>query len=199
MLVLIRHGQSQGNAEGRLLGHLDSPLTPTGVGQAEALAAVLAPLVAGASRILSSPLGRARATAAAVARRAPVEVDQRWVEVDYGEYDGALLGEVPRQVWSQWRADAGFTPPGGESLATLGRRVRPACEELFDGGAGPAVEGDVVVVSHVSPIKAAVAWALDAPDTVAWRLRLSTASVTTIAWGAAGPLLQRFNWTVPQG
>ena len=162
MLVLIRHGQAQGNAEGRLLGHLDSPLT-----------------------------------AAAVAGGARVEVDQRWVEVDYGEYDGTRLGDVPPQVWSTWRHDAAYTPPGGESLATLGRRVRQACEELFDGGAGPAATGDVVVVSHVSPIKAAVAWALDAPDTVAWRLRLSTASVTTIVWGAAGPLLQRFNWTVP--
>ncbi len=199
MLVLIRHAQSQGNAEGRLLGHLDSPLTAVGAGQAEALAGVLAPVVTGASRILSSPLGRARDTAAAVAGPAPVEVDQRWVEVDYGEYDGALLGEVPHRIWSTWRRDAEFTPPGGESLATLGRRVRQACEELFDAGAGPAAVGDVVVVSHVSPIKAAVAWALDAPDAVVWRLRLSTASVTTIVWGAAGPLLQQFNWTVPPG
>jgi broad specificity phosphatase PhoE len=52
------------------------------------------------------------------------------------------------------------------------------------------------VVSHVSPVKAAVAWALGASETVVWRMFLSTASVTRIAWGAGSPVLRSYNETV---
>ena len=54
----------------------------------------------------------------------------------------------------------------------------------------------MVVVSHVSPIKAAVAWALGAGDDLAWRLQLSTASLTRVAWGTDRPVLRSFNDTV---
>ena len=57
----------------------------------------------------------------------------------------------------------------------------------------PAVaNGDVVVVSHVSPIKAAVAWALGTVD-LYWRLHLRTASVTRIGWNRDAPILHGFN------
>lgn len=59
--------------------------------------------------------------------------------------------------------------------------------------AGPGRLGDAVVVSHVSPIKAAVAWALGAPDEVVWRMHLSTGSLTTIGWGHGGPVLHGYN------
>jgi broad specificity phosphatase PhoE len=79
----------------------------------------------------------------------------------------------------------------------MGSRVRSACEELFGSG-GEATSGDstAVVVSHVSPIKAAVAWALGTGDEVAWRLWLATASITVIGWGNGQPVLQRFNLTL---
>jgi broad specificity phosphatase PhoE len=167
-------------------------LTPRGLAQARALA----PLVAGANRLISSPLGRATDTAAALGTGLSVEVDQRWVEVDYGELDGTVLGDVPAEVWTRWRTDPGFRPPGGESLSEAGTRVRAACEELFaEKGAGARGEGDVVVVSHVSPIKAATCWALGLGDEGAWRLYLGTGSVTRISWGTDGPVLSRFNET----
>ena len=187
MLVLVRHGQSELNAAGRLAGRLDTPLTELGVAQAKAMAASLADLGEPAA-VISSPLQRARDTAAAIGL--PVVVDQRWVELDYGPYDGWLLGDVPAEMWARWRSDASYAPPGGESLAALGRRVREACEELL---------GDpdrlIVVVSHVSPIKAAVAWALGVGDEVAWRMFLAPASITMIGHGAAGPSLYAFNVT----
>lgn len=187
MLVLVRHGQSELNAAGRLAGRLDTPLTELGVAQAKAMAASLADLGEPAA-VISSPLQRARDTAAAIGL--PVVVDQRWVELDYGPYDGWLLGDVPAEMWARWRSDASYAPPGGESLAALGRRVREACEELL---------GDPdrlsVVVSHVSPIKAAVAWALGVGDEVAWRMFLAPASITMIGHGAAGPSLYAFNVT----
>jgi len=129
----------------------------------------------------------------------PVEVDDRWVEVDYGDYEGIALSEVPTEVTSRWRADPGFHPPGGESLSEVGARVRGACDELFErAGHGGRGDADVVVVSHVSPIKAAVAWALGTGDAVAWRLQLSNASITRVAWGMDRPVLLGYN-EVPRG
>ncbi len=195
MLILVRHGESTANAEGRLLGRLDAPLTPRGLAQARALA----PLVSGASRLLSSPLGRAVDTATALGTGLPVEIDERWVEMDYGEFDGMVLGDVPGEVWQRWRSDLSYRPPGGESLAEAGARVRAACEELFgrEGWGARSTEGHVVVVSHVSPIKAATCWALGLGDEGAWRLYLGTGSVTRLAWGSGGPVLNQFNEAPP--
>jgi broad specificity phosphatase PhoE len=197
MLILVRHGESTGNAEGRLLGRIDAPLTDRGRAQARALA----PSVAGAVRLVSSPLERARETAEELHTGLPVEVDDRWVELDYGEYDGRPLASVPPELWARWRTDPDFRPPGGESLREAGERVRSACEELFaSDGEGARGEGAVVVVSHVSPIKAATCWALGTGDTGVWRLYLSTGSVTRIGWGPDGPVLQSYNetpWSVP--
>ncbi|MGH9079413.1 MAG: histidine phosphatase family protein, partial [Acidimicrobiales bacterium] len=115
--------------------------------------------------------------------------------------DGRPLASVPDEVWTRWRSDAGYRPPGGESLRQAGRRVRAACEELFaTDGAGARGPGAVVVVSHVSPIKLATCWALGLDDGGTWRLYLATASITRITWGTGGPVLSRFNetpWWVP--
>lgn len=193
MLVLIRHGESEGNARGVLLGRLDSPLTEHGENQARGLRQFFADGTQ-VSRVISSPLSRAKKTAEALGLHAPIEIDERWTEVDYGAFDGEKLTDVPADVWRAWRADPGFRPPGGETLAELGVRVRDACEELFATDTeGARREEHVVVVSHVSPIKAAVAWALGATDDLAWRLWLATASLTAIGWGADGPVLRRYN------
>ena len=191
MLILVRHGEAAGNAAGVLLGRSDSPLTDRGRAQAAAWAGTLGTV----NRIISSPLQRARDTAAALSGGDAVEVDERWVEVDYGQFEGEALGSVPAEVWQRWRSDVTFCPPGGESLAAVGTRVRAACEELFttSGDEARSKDGHVVVVSHVSPIKAAVAWALGTGDATAWRLFLSTASVTTIGWGSDAPVLHGYN------
>jgi broad specificity phosphatase PhoE len=118
-----------------------------------------------------------------------VEVDERWIELDYGELDGRPVGEVPPATWAAWRADAAWRPPGGESLADLGARVRAACDLLVDA----AREHDVVVVSHVSPIKAAVAWALGVGDEAAWRMWVGPASITRIGVSGPVPSLRTFN------
>lgn len=192
MLILVRHGESAGNAAGLLLGRIDSPLTERGVDQARSLTET----VAGATRLVSSPLARARDTAEALGTGLPVEIDDRWIEVDYGKYDGQPLRDVPSEVWAKWRSDPAFTPPGGESLAAAGARVRAACDELLTDPDGPARgDGVVVVVSHVSPIKAAACWALGLSDEGAWRLYLANASVTRITWGPGGPVLAGFNHT----
>lgn len=192
MLILIRHGESTGNAEGLLLGRIDSPLTARGLEQARSLADT----VSDATRLISSPLARARQSAAALGTGLSIEIDERWIEIDYGEFDGRKLEDIPVGTWRQWRSDPMFTPPGGESLAAAGARVREACEELFAEPDGPARgDGSVVVVSHVSPIKAAACWSLGIGDEGAWRLYLANASATRITWGPSGPVLAGFNHT----
>jgi len=192
VLLLVRHGETAANAAGVLLGRGESPLTDRGREQVDALAGVLGRR--SIARVLTSPLGRARASAEVLGLGLPVEVDERWIEVDYGDYEGRALSSLPAEVWRRWRADPAWCPPGGESLAEVGGRVRAACEELFESaGSGARGGSDVVVVSHVSPIKAAVAWALGAPDDLAWRLHLSTASLTRVSWGGDGPVLRGYN------
>lgn len=185
-LTFVRHGQTQTNADGRLLGRADPPLTDEGRRQAAAVAAV----VGRPDRVVSSPLLRARETAEGFG--APVIVDERWIEVDYGDLEGRPLADVPPEVWTTWRSDLGFVPAGGESLAAVAARVREACEELVE----EATTSNVVVVSHVSPIKAAVGWALGVGDEVIWRLFLDVASICRVGVLPRGPVLRSFNEVV---
>lgn len=187
MLFLVRHGQTGANAAGLLLGRADPPLTELGRRQAMAIAGALpAP-----ARIVSSPLRRARDTAAAFGPA--VEIDERWVEMDYGELDGRPVASVSADLWSRWRTHLDFAPSGGESLAAVGERVRRACTELAESANG----ADVVVVSHVSPIKAAIAWALGVTDAVAWRMYVEDAAVARVDMGPPAPLLMSFNELFP--
>lgn len=186
MLVVVRHGRTAANASGLLLGRrLDPALDDLGRRQAEALSTV----VAGAARAVVSPLLRTRQTAEALGL--PVTTDERWAELDYGELDGTPMSEVPPTTWSAWREDADWAPPGGESLSSVSQRVRSACAELLD----EARERDVVVVTHVSPLKAAVLWALDAPDSHVWRMYCAPGSVTRIAVSGPTPSLHLYNST----
>jgi broad specificity phosphatase PhoE len=185
VLLVVRHGRTEANAAGLLLGRADPDLDDVGRRQADALAGA----VRGATRVVCSPLRRARATAEALGL--PVTVDERWIELDYGAWDGTPVADVDAATWSAWRADTGFAPPGGESMADLGRRVRAACDDLSD----EAREADVVVVTHVSPIKAAVAWALGVGDEVAWRLHVAPAALSRIAVRDAGSVVAAFNDT----
>lgn len=184
-IILVRHGRTAANAGGLLLGHLDVPLDDEGRAQAAAVAAT----VPSPDLVISSPLERTRATAEAFGL--PVEVDAAWIELDYGEWDGRPLTEVPADAWAAWRADDDFAPPGGESLGRLSARVHDALDDLVDRLDGRRA----VVVSHVSPVKAAVGWALDLGPAVAWRTFVAPGSITRLGLGPVGPVLRAFNET----
>ena len=189
MIILVRHGQTEANASGLLQGRVDLPLTELGRRQARAATAAVPP----GARIVSSPLRRAVQTAEVLASATgDVVVDDRWIELDYGAYDGRPFGDVPGEVWDRWRSDPDFAPPGGESLRQCGDRVRAACEELSAGLRASDARA-VVVVSHVSPIKAAVAWALGVGDTTSWRMFLDVAAICRLSVGPRGPSLHSFN------
>jgi probable phosphoglycerate mutase len=193
VLIVVRHGQTQANASGLLLGRADPPLDASGRAQASAVAAALAPIPRG-TRIISSPLRRTRETASIIARESLVEVDERWIELDYGEFEGKPIVEVPSETWARWRSDPEFAPGGGETLHALGDRVARACDELLS----DAEERDVVVVTHVSPVKAAVAWALGVGEQIAWRTFVAPGSITRIGSRNGLPVLLSFNETPAQ-
>ncbi|GAA5118822.1 histidine phosphatase family protein [Pseudonocardia adelaidensis] len=169
-LVLMRHGQTDYNVNGRMQGHLDSMLTETGVEQASAAAPEIARLTP--DRLISSDLRRAVDTADLVAAACgrPVKLDARLRETHLGEWQGRTVAEI-EDGWpgaiAAWRSDPGWAPPGGESRIEVVRRSLPVVEELDDeyGSSGP--ETTVVLVAHGGLIAGLVCGLLALPAT-AW-------------------------------
>jgi broad specificity phosphatase PhoE len=185
VIAFVRHGETPPNRDGLLLGRGNVALTDHGRAQAKRLAEALAGL--DVAHILASPLRRACDTAAPIAAACgrTVDVDERLIEIDYGEWEGLPLADLAPDVVERWRRDGGFVPPGGESLEIVAGRIASFCDEWLD-------DRVVVAVSHVSPIKAAVTWTLRVPPELAWRMRLDVASITRIG---RGPVLLSFNET----
>jgi broad specificity phosphatase PhoE len=190
-LIIVRHGRTAYNAQGLLQGRVDNPLDGVGEDQALMVGEYLVPHVNEETLIISSPLLRARSTAQAIANRTglSVAIDERWTELAYGIYEGVPQGDVPAEVWAKWRSDPHFAPESGETLAQVQERVVRACDELLQTLAGKTA----VIVSHVSPIKSAVAWALGVDVGVSWRTQLDTASISRITLTPRGPVLRSFN------
>jgi probable phosphoglycerate mutase len=192
---LLRHGETAYTAAKRFSGSggEDPPLTDVGRRQAEAAARALLP--AGVEAILSSPVRRARQTADVVAAALglPVREAEGFRECAFGEWDGHTFAEV-KQGWpaelAAWLGSTAVRPPGGESFDEVERRVRRARDQLVARYAGRTV----LVVSHVTPVKMLVRLALGAPATALYRMEMSPASLTEIAWYADGNAsLRRFN------
>jgi len=168
VLILVRHGRTHANAQALLQGHMDPPLDEVGVDQAQRTAMVLNDLYPNAA-VISSPLQRARTTAAAISEN--VVIDERFIELNYGDYDGVPMTDIPHDIWQQWRNDHHFRPPNGETLAELDQRVHTALRDLSE----RAHDEHVIVVSHDSPIKSAVVWALNGDTSMTWRCMLDRA------------------------
>ena len=195
LLTLVRHGQTAANAQNLLQGHINHPLDEVGLAQVSLLGGALQK-IAPVSRVVASPLLRAQQTAQAISQglsqHIEVETDPRWIELNYGDFDGQPVSSVSPEQWATWRTDEHFRPPHGETLAELSVRVHEAIDALL----ADSVSAHIVVVSHVSPIKAAVAWALGVGVEVSWRTALDRASMTTVRLDAKHPALKTFNVTL---
>lgn len=150
MIYLARHGETEWNAERRMQGRKESRLTPRGERQAAAMAKLLAGLVASdpasSWRLISSPLGRARQTAAFIAESlgVGVEIDERLVEIAFGDWEGRLRDEVAPQhpelfASREWLV----SPPGGETYEQVWARVT-----AWLGDQPPEPERRIIAVSH---------------------------------------------------
>lgn len=174
-VILIRHGRTALNAEGRLRGLADPPLDDTGIAQARATAAALQPL--GLRRVVSSPLQRAVHTAAIVAEASGVtnQADPAFNDRDYGPWTGQVKADVIREWGSVDQA------PGVEGEQIVLARALQALNELTYGtDATPAA-----VVTHdavIRPILASIQPGITATvDTGSWAGLVHTSEGWSIA------------------
>lgn len=191
VIYLVRHGQSEANRDGLLVGHLDVALTSQGEAQAQELVGKLGKVV----MALSSPLQRARRTGELAVPATSIEVDSAFVEMNYGELEGRPLRDVGATTWRTLQDNHSWRIPGGESMADVDRRVHDRLDALLRDHAEIVSSADenIVIFSHVSPIKSAVAWALGVHGGSAWRMRLDNATITAIGAVAGRPSLLRYN------
>jgi broad specificity phosphatase PhoE len=149
MILLLRHGQTEFNREGRWQGHMDSPLTKLGVRQAQAMGRLVRELVGSEAgwRIVSSPLGRAQRTAILVGEPSglrDVETDPRLIEITVGAWDGRLRSEAEAQAGEEWRSKKwDFSSPDGEPYESVVDRVGSWFDSL-----PPEPQRRIIAVSH---------------------------------------------------
>jgi broad specificity phosphatase PhoE len=186
-IILVRHGQTASNRDSLALGRADVPLTELGLEQAERLGRWLSHRAAKGMQIeaiYSSPLARARDTAAAIAHGLdlPVVAAAELVEMDVGEMDGLTRVELrekyPEFMRSWFGGGAGEVKmPGGESLADVQERAWPFVERLRE---SHRPEAAVVAVSHNFVMRTLVCRALSIPLADFRRFEQDLASITTI-------------------
>ncbi|KUM76911.1 bifunctional RNase H/acid phosphatase [Streptomyces griseorubiginosus] len=187
--VLLRHGETPLTPQKRFSGSggTDPSLSDIGREQAERAAEALARRGT-IQHILASPLTRTRQTAAAVAERLGIEVtvEDGLIETDFGAWEGLTFGEVRERYpddLTKWLADPEAEPTGGgESFAATATRIAATRDKLVAAYAGRTV----LLVTHVTPIKTFVRLALGAPPESLFRMELSAASLSAVAYYADG-------------
>jgi probable phosphomutase (TIGR03848 family) len=193
-ILLVRHGQT--NSTGKVLPGRAAGLhlADTGRKQAETAAARIGELD-GIAAVYTSPLERARETAAPIGKatgRRP-RVERGLHECDFGEWTGASLRRLMRK--REWRtvqrAPSTFRFPGGESFPEMQHRIVTTLERLRDNHRGRTI----VCVSHADPIKAAVAHALGTHLDLFQRIVISTGAISVITWTDGGPAVLAVNST----
>jgi probable phosphoglycerate mutase len=194
LVLLVRHGQTPTTGRhlpGRAPG---LHLSEEGQRQAELAAKRIAELPT-VDAVYSSPLERARETAApiAAARGLKVQVDKGLLECDFGEWTGAELKELfKKPEWTTvQRYPSGFRFPSGESFGEMQVRMSSCLDRLCEQHPG----GVVVAVSHADTIKAAVTQAMGAHLDLFQRTVISTCSITAIAYSRSGPMVLTVNST----
>ena len=134
-LILIRHGETDWNIDGRYQGQADPPLNRRGLAQSREVANQLGEL--GLDCLYSSPLRRAYQTAEIVSKtlEVPLYIEPRLMEIHQGDWQERLRSEIERkypEVFRQWQtAPWTVTPPGGESLSQVQNRVYTALDEIL--------------------------------------------------------------------
>jgi probable phosphoglycerate mutase len=187
--VLLRHGETPLTPQKRFSGSggTDPSLSEVGQEQARLVGEALARRGT-VQEILASPLARTRQTAAAVAERLglDVTVEEGLRETDFGAWEGLTFGEVRERYpddLNRWLSDPDAEPTGGgESFAATATRIAATRDKLIATYAGRTV----LLVTHVTPIKTFVRLALGAPPESLFRMELSAASLSAVAYYADG-------------
>lgn len=197
-LLLVRHGVTDWNREGRFQGHRDPGLSEAGRHEAALVAARLSE-DAGLrpTRVVSSSLRRALATADPIAAAVDVRVepDDRLKEIGQGEWEGRTHAELEvedSERYLAWRQATGIRqPPGGEPIEAATERVRAFVADLAAAGGGATV----CVVSHGGTLRILAHALLELPDVHV--LEVDNASLGVVRRSSSGPWqLERWNDTL---
>ncbi|MCB7135459.1 bifunctional RNase H/acid phosphatase [Cellulosimicrobium marinum] len=199
-VVLVRHGQTPLTLAGAFSG--SSVPGPSLTGRGRTQAAQAADLVHRVGRtawtdvprpsaLVASPMVRTQETARAVGRRLglPVTTDDRFAEVDFGDWEGLTPPEVDERwpgLRRAWYEEGTVAAPGGESAADVGVRVLAGLQDLVTThlADAPAAGRTVVVVGHAVQVRAAIGVAVQAPPDQWSRFRVPPASVSILRlWG----------------
>ncbi len=193
-IILVRHGETDANKQGRFQGASDSRLNATGLSQAQALGQRLASEKLDA--VYCSPQTRAIQTATPIAdaHGLPIETVEGLRELDIGELDGLQAHDLRDRysdLMDQWRTDVGaLTMPGGESIAGLQQRTWRAVLEIRDRHEGDAT---VAAVSHNFAIQSILIKALGMDLRNFQRVRQDLAAVSEVDFMNGGPVLKALN------
>jgi alpha-ribazole phosphatase len=192
-LYLIRHGEVEGAASGRLLGWTDTPLSNRGLEQSRELAETLSTGVL--SAVYSSDLQRTRVMAESIAKCSKLKVQESpaWREINMGQWDGrtmvSMCDETPQLVARLFDDPASFEYPGGESFACFTARVLKAVDQLLM----THKSGEVVLVAHGGVCRAIIGSALGIPAKNWLRLAQDYSCLNVIDWYDGNPILQLLN------
>lgn len=181
--ILVRHGQTVANVEGRWTGWGQTDLTELGRAQVRAVAQRLAAEVRDGVALYTSPLPRALETAEGIGRALglqPVPVDGLR-EINFGAMDGITLEEMEAHhpaLYENWqdKANSDFTWPGGERRADFFRRVAAACDEILS----RHPRGTVIIVGHGGTLRSCLAHLLSAQPGQWWTYRVGNCGVTRV-------------------
>jgi glucosyl-3-phosphoglycerate phosphatase len=197
-LVLVRHGVTDWNREGRWQGRLDPPLSEGGRHEAELVAGRIASNAdLTPARIVASTLARATETAEVIGRALGVAVDlePRLMEIGAGEWEGRTHEELEAsdgERYLAWRTTPGYGPPGGEPLADAARRVRSLLAEVEASLAWP-----LLLVSHGGILRYLARELLDLEPERAEALDIDNASLSSaVRDDLAGWRVERWNDTL---
>jgi broad specificity phosphatase PhoE len=196
-LLVVRHGQTAWNAERRFLGKSDVPLDPTGQAQSARLGAYLAGLPV--RTVITSPLGRASETAAAICapRGTTADVADDLIEMDQGTLEGRpwrVLPEEHPELLQAWIHDPTDVPmPGGESFGACRDRALGFVRrlEVDYSPAGPPL----VLVTHKMVIAALICTALDLPLRMHHRIGQQNTALNVLSLGDGRLEVHRLNAT----
>jgi probable phosphoglycerate mutase len=186
-ILLIRHGRTVWNEQGRMQGRADLSLSPADRGQVQRWRL---PEAWAAARWLSSPLRRATETAALLTE-GPVDIEPRLIEMNWGAWEGRTLAELrteaPEAMAANEARGLDFCPPGGESP----REVRARFEALIADLAAERCLSDVICVTHKGVIRVALSLATGWDMTSRPPLRLADDAALILHANATGRLAGR--------
>jgi probable phosphoglycerate mutase len=193
MILLIRHGENEYVAKGRLAGRLPGVhLNENGKKQAEAIAQALAS--APIKAIYSSPMERCMETAQPLAAALDLDVMPRdgLLEVDFGDWQDKTLKQLRRRkLWKIVQGNpARMQFPGGETFANAQQRIVQELESLVQAHSSKEL---IACFSHSDLIKLALSYYLGQPIDLFQRIMITPASVSTLHLGEMGAQVININ------